>query len=123
MSLFSKRKIVPSAEITPDILAFWRRTYANEIFEFNENGKVGYFRKLSVKELDKELRIFERLPVVESEKYCHACKFSLRLIELSMLGGDVEIMNTEPYTALALNQVGDFVLQNINDTLPNLKVK
>ncbi len=123
MSIFSKRKIVPTADITTDILAFWNRSHPDAIFEFNENGKVGYFRKLTIKELEKELTIFRKAQVNESEKYSNANYFSLKLIELSMLGGDIEIVNTEPYKTTLLNKVGDFVLQNIKDTFPKLKIK
>jgi hypothetical protein len=121
MNLFSKRTIKPTADITPDVLAYWRRKYPDAFFEFSENGKVGYFRKLTAKELEREWKIFAKAPVGDAGKYKEAEDFNLKLIELSMLGGDAEILSNQWYRAPLFTTVGEWVINNMKDTFPNLK--
>ena len=124
MNFFStKPKVITTADITSDVMVFWSTKYPAAIFEFSENGKVGYFRKLTVKELERELKLLNKEVHPGSDQQKEATEFSFKLIELSMLGGDAEILKTEPFKTSVLNQVGDYVLKTINDTFPELGVK
>jgi len=120
MRLFSKQKVLTPSEITPDVMVFWSTKYPDGIFEFSESGKMGYFRKLTEKELEREWRIFAQKPNNDEKD---ATALSFKLIELSMLGGHVEILTTEPFKTSVLNRVGDYVLKTIDDTFPHLGIK
>lgn len=119
-SLCNRAKFINSEDITADALAFWRKRYPDGILDISIDGKVGYFRKLSKPEIERELRVFGAKQSTAATKEAFATDCAMSLIKLSMLGGDTEILNNERFRPTVLKLVGDFVLGTIKDAFPEL---
>ena len=122
MSLFDKRKNIPLAEISTKTISYWQRVYREGIYTIAVNSKLGYFRVLKKKELDKTITHFLNKPNPENitEKTDQATALAWVLITASWLGGDVELITDLTFKNELLQKAGDIILSKFKIDFPSL---